>query len=185
MKNPSKLIAFALFALAAPAAAQTQDNPLSSHNRMMYYGLKVWLVAAAEKMPEAHFGFKPTPDVRSFGQLIGHVADGQYRFCSLALAEKNPGLNIEKTQSTKADLIGALKDALSYCDRAYDGMTDATASEMIKVGPGMPKLGVLTVNNLHSTLHYGNIVTYLRLKNVVPPSSDPVFANPVAPRKQP
>jgi uncharacterized damage-inducible protein DinB len=171
-------------ALATPVAASAQDNPLSFHARYMFSGLKLWLVGSAEKMPEANYSFKPADSVRSFGEIIGHAADGNYRFCSMVLGEKNPGLNIEKTKSSKADLIAALKDALAYCDRAYDGMTDAAAAEKLPMGGGMPKLGVLTVNSLHNTLHYGNLITYMRMKDVVPPSSDPAFA-PQPPKKQP
>ena len=164
--------------LLAPAGALAQDNPLSSHARYMYSGLKLFLIGAAEKMPEEHYGFKPTPEVRSFGQVLGHAADAQYRFCSIALGEKNPAPNIEQTRTSKADLMAALKEAVAYCDRAYNGLTDAAATEMLKLGPGMPKLGVLTVNSLHTTLHYGNLVTYMRMKNVVPPSSDPAYMPP-------
>ena len=157
---------------------QTPENPLSWHARYMYSGLKNFLVGSAEKMPEAHYSFKPAAEVRSYGQIIGHVADAQYRFCSLVLDEANPAPNIEQTKSTKAELIVALKEALAYCDRAYNGMTDASAAELVKLGPGMPRLGVLTTNSLHTTLHYGNLVTYMRLKNVIPPSSDPTYFPP-------
>ena len=90
------------------------------------------------------------------------------------LGEKNPAPGIEKSKTSKADLIAALKNAFAYCDKAYEGMTDASAPEMVKhMGNDMPKLGVLTANNLHTVEHYGNIVTYLRMKNIVPPTSDP------------
>ena len=167
---------------ASPASAQAPDNPLSAHARFMYSGIKLWLLGAAEKMPAEYYSFEPTEEVRTFGQMIGHVADGQYRFCSIVIGEKNPTPNIEATKTGKTDLIAALKAAFVYCDRAYDGLTDATATDMLKVGPGMPKLGVLTVNNLHSTLHYGNLITYLRLKHIVPPSSDPAYL-PQPPKK--
>ena len=97
-------------------------------------------------------------------------------FCSIELGEKNPGLKIEQTKNTKADLIAALRGAFAYCDKAYDGMTDASAAQMVKLfGSDMPKLGALTANNMHDMEHYGNLVTYMRLKNVVPPTSDPNF----------
>lgn len=168
-----------LLALAAPAAARAQDNPLSDNNRLQYGQLKLWLVGSAQKMPEENFGFQPTAAVRSYGSILGHVADVQYRFCSIVLNEKNPAPNIEKTVTSKAGLIAALETAFAYCDRAYNAMTDANGVEMIKLGPGMPKLGVLSINNLHTTLHYGNLVTYMRLKNVVPPSSDTEFNVPL------
>jgi uncharacterized damage-inducible protein DinB len=98
----------------------------------------------------------------------------QYRFCSPVLGEKDPGLKIEQTKTSKADLIAALKGAFAYCDKAYDGMTDASAAQMVKFfGSDMPKLSVLSFNCMHASEHYGNLVTYMRLKNIVPPSSEP------------
>jgi uncharacterized damage-inducible protein DinB len=160
--------------LATGAVALAQDNPLSAFNKTMYGGVKTGLLRSAEKMPEENYSFKPTDVVRSFGQILGHVADAQYLFCSLELGEKNPAPKIEQTKTSKADLIAALKDAFAYCDKAYDSITDASGTEMVKLfGSDTPKLGVLTVNNLHSVEHYGNLVTYLRMKNIVPPSSEP------------
>lgn len=130
-------------------------------------------------MPEEHYSFKPAETVRSFGQLVGHIADLQYLHCSFALGEKNPAPRIEQTKTAKADLIAALRDAFAYCDKAYSGLTDASAAQTIKVsGREMPRLGMLTVTLTHSSLHYGNLVTYLRMKDIVPPSSEPGFMRP-------
>jgi len=149
-------------------------NPFSTFNKFAYARLKTILVSSAEKMPEENYNFKPTEAVRSYGQIVGHLADAQYNFCSLALGDKNPGLKIEQTKTTKADLVAALKDAVAYCDKAYDTMTDASGAQMVKLfGSDMPKLGVLNINNMHDMEHYGNLVTYLRLKNIVPPTSEP------------
>ena len=102
------------------------------------------------------------------------MRDSQYYFCSTALGEKNPAPKIEQTKTSKADLIAALKEGFAYCDKAYDGMTDASATQMVKLfGRNTPKLAVLTVNNMHNMEHYGNLVTYMRMKNIVPPSSEP------------
>lgn len=160
---------------AQKSQAQTaQVNSLITFNKFVYTGVKGILLRSAEKMPEENYNFKPTDSVRSYGQIIGHVADAQYLFCSLALGEQNPAPNVEKTKSSKADLIAALKDAFSYCDGAYDGMTDASATQMVQLfGGDTPKLGVLNVNNMHAVEHYGNLVTYMRLKNIVPPTSEP------------
>ena len=158
------------------ASAAPQANPLSSHNRVVWEGVKHIILGSAEKMAEENFSFKPTPGVRSFGQILGHVADAQYLFCSRALGEKNPAPGIEKTKTSKADLVAALKDAFAYCDKAYEGMTDAAGTQTVNLmGGEVPKLSVLSVNNLHTTEHYGNLVTYMRMKNVVPPSSEPGF----------
>ena len=152
----------------------TDNNPLSTFNKHVYGHVKDVLLRSAEKMPEENYSFKPTDTVRSYGQIVGHVADAQYLFCSIALGEKNPAPKIEQSKTSKADLIAALKDAFAYCDKAYDGMTDASATQMVTLfGNDAPKLGVLTVNNMHNLEHYGNLVTYMRMKNIVPPSSEP------------
>jgi uncharacterized damage-inducible protein DinB len=159
--------------LAPAAGAFAEDRPLNAFNKKVYGYLKTVLLASAEKMPEENYGFKPTEAVRSYGQLLGHVADSQYYFCSAVRGEKNPGLKIEATKTSKADLIASLKEAFAYCDKAHEGMTNATAAQMVKVmKEETPKLDVLTINNLHTVEHYGNIVTYLRLKNIVPPSTE-------------
>ena len=164
----------------SPEKPKTPDNPLSTFNKFAYGREKDILLRSAEKTPEENYSFKPTEAVRSFGQIVGHLADAQYLFCSIALGEKNPAPKIEQTKSSKADLIAALKDAFAYCDKAYDSMTDASAIEMVKLfGNDAPKLDVLTVNNMHNMEHYGNLVTYMRLKNIVPPTSEP------APQPQP
>jgi uncharacterized damage-inducible protein DinB len=162
--------------LAPVAVASAQENPLIAYNKKVYGGVKGILLRTAEKVPEENYSFKPTEAVRSLGQILGHVADAQYIFCSLALGEKNPDPKVEETKTSKADLIAALKAAFAYCDKAYDGMTDASAVEKVKfMGGDSPKLGVLTVNSLHSVEHYGNLVTYMRLKNIVPPTSEQGF----------
>jgi uncharacterized damage-inducible protein DinB len=131
------------------------------------------VIGAAQKMPEENYSFKPTPEVRSFGQLVGHVADATNMFCSLALGEANPAKGIEKTKTSKADLVGALKDAVAYCSKAFDSMTDAKGSQMVKfMNFDMAKLTLLSLNTAHTDEHYGNMVTYLRIKGIVPPTSE-------------
>ena len=178
-------LAFLICLLALPAAALAQDNPLSTFNKGAYARVKDILLRSAEKMPEENYKFKPTEAVRSYGQIVGHLADAQYIFCSIALGEKNPAPNVEKTKTSKADLIAALKEGFAYCDKAYDGMTDAAGAQMVKLfGSDAPKFGALEVNNMHNLEHYGNLVTYMRLKNIVPPSSEqPPQPQPPAPPK--
>lgn len=159
---------------ALTLSAQSADNPLSAGTKGLYTMAKTNLVKAAEKMPEEHYSFKPSPDVRSFGQLVGHVADASYMFCAPALGEQAQRLGIEKGKTSKADLVQALKDAFAYCDKAYDGMTDAKAVEKVKFfGGERTNLNVLDFNVVHDYEHYGNMVTYLRIKGIVPPSSEP------------
>ena len=159
-----------------------QANPFSTFSKFAYGRVKTILISSAEKMPEENYTFKPTDAVRSYGQIVGHVADAQYMFCSTALGEKNPGLKIEQTKTSKADLVSALKEAVGYCDKAYDSMTDASGSQMVKLfDMDLPKLGALNINNMHDMEHYGNLVTYMRLKNIVPPTSE---QPPAAPQKK-
>jgi uncharacterized damage-inducible protein DinB len=163
-------------------AAPANPNPFSTYNKIFFARMKTILVASAEKMPEENYNFKPTDSIRSYGQIVGHLADAQYNFCALALGETNPGLKIEETKTTKADLVAALKGALTYCDKAYDTMTDVSGLQTLKMfGMDMPKFGVLNINNAHDMEHYGNLVTYMRLKNIVPPTSEQA---PPAPQKK-
>ncbi|MGI8741358.1 MAG: DinB family protein [Bryobacteraceae bacterium] len=159
-------------ALAGTCALQAQSsNPLSTELKQMYTGLKNNLTKMAEKMPEENYSFKATPDVRSFGQLIAHVAGSQARTCSAVNGEQKTVDTAEKT--SKADLVAALKESFTICDTAYDSLTDAAASEMIKTARGQrSKFGALAANVSHSNEEYGYMSVYMRLKGVVPPSSE-------------
>lgn len=161
-------------AVFAQASAAAPANPISTSEKNIYAMLSAGtVVAAAKKMPEEYYSFKPTPDVRSFGQLVGHVADSQYYFCSMVAGETSPVSGIEKTKTTKADLVAALNEAVGYCNKVYGGMTDAKGSEMTKMmNFDMAKLTVLSANTAHTYEHYGNMVTYMRLKGIVPPSTE-------------
>lgn len=159
------------------AVASNPDNPLLAPNKVVYGFLKDVLLRSAERMPEEYYNFRPTWVVRSFGSLVGHVADTQNSMCAIVLGEKDPALRIEKTKKTKADLIAALKDSSAYCEKAYSAMTDVSAAQIVKFrGRDATKLFVLTANNMHTMEHYGNIIVYLRMKNILPPSSDPEYA---------
>jgi uncharacterized damage-inducible protein DinB len=148
-------------------------NPITISEKGLYSFLSSAVVRAAEKMPEENYSFKPTPDVRSFGQLVGHVADANYMFCSQASGEANPSKDIEKTKTSKADLVTAIKDAVAYCDKAFDGMTDAKGSQMVKLfNFNLARITLFSLNTAHTDEHYGNMVTYLRLKGIVPPTSE-------------
>lgn len=164
---------------AVPAFSQSAANPLTAGAKMMYSMTKDNVLKSAEEMPEENYSFKPVSTVRSFGQLIGHVADAQYEFCEPVLGDgvKSPG--IEKNKTSKADLIQGLKEAFAYCDKAYDNMTDAHAAEIVNFfGRKAAKLTLLDFNSAHNDEHYGNIVTYLRIKGLVPPSSQRQYQPP-------
>lgn len=157
------------------AGAQAQGaNPTIDGLKTQYGVIKGYLAKTAEKVPEDVFAFKPTPEVRSFGQLVGHVADAQFGICSTAAGEKPPRQDIEKTMTTKAELSTALAESTAYCDKIFAGMDDKRGMEPVKFFfPNQTRALVLAFNVSHSFEHYGNMVTYMRLKNIVPPSSTP------------
>jgi uncharacterized damage-inducible protein DinB len=160
-------------AAASPAQAASPANPITASEKGFYSFVSGAVVGAAQKMPEENYSFKPTPEVRSFGQLVGHVADASYMFCSQASGESNQSKDIEKTKTSKADLVGALKDGVAYCMKAFDGMTDAKGSQIVKLfNFDLAKLTVFSINTAHTDEHYGNMVTYMRLKGIVPPTSE-------------
>ena len=169
--------------LGAQQAAQTPPsppaNPITASEKGLYSFVSGAVIGAAEKMPESNYAFKPTPEVRSFGQLVGHLADANYSFCSQALGVDDPVNGVEKTKTTKADLVSALKGAVAYCNQAFDGMTDAKASEMTKFARfDLARVSLLSLNTAHTDEHYGNMVTYMRLKGIVPPTSENQSAPP-------
>jgi uncharacterized damage-inducible protein DinB len=167
--------AIACIALAAPVLAFAQADPLVAAQKTYAGMAKGNIVKSAEKMPEENYSFKPTPEVRSFGAILAHIANANYLFCSRAAGTDNPNkVDIEKTVTAKADLIKALNEAFAYCDGVIDKLDAKSAVEQVKLfGPNThPKLGVISFNLAHNFEHYGNLVTYMRMKNLVPPSSE-------------
>jgi len=183
MKLRTSLLVFAVLALAGlPVMAQNAPkDPLSSSVRNGFKAIEKNLIGAAEKMPEENYGMRPGPqtEVRTFGQIIGHVANANYLFCARGKGEADPHTTDYEKAASKADLVKGLKDSLAYCDSAYDSLTDASAMEMVSF-PGANgqtghalRVAPLITNVAHNNEHYGNLVTYLRIKSIVPPSSEP------------
>jgi uncharacterized damage-inducible protein DinB len=161
--------------LLVPAVAYAQDaNPVSKSLKESYERVKKHVVAAADRMPPEQYDFKPTPEVRSYGQLVGHIADANYMFCSAARGEKSPAkASAEKTAKDKSALKKALADSFTYCDAVYAAATDAGMGQPAELfGGKRTKFGAMDINVAHDNEHYGNIVTYLRIKSIVPPSSE-------------
>jgi uncharacterized damage-inducible protein DinB len=172
----TRVVSFALtafLALPSMAAAQAPANPMQLSIKSVFDMLKGNLSKTAEKVGEDLYAFKPTPEVRSLGQLIGHIADSHFGICAAAAGEKPTQSGIEKSATTKAALSKALNESIAYCDKVIAGMDDTKGMEVTKffTGPST-RLGVLAFNNAHSYEHYGNLVTYMRLKGIVPPSSE-------------
>ena len=170
------------------ATAQTSDaafwtalSPsMAKVAKTMHSTIRRNLADAAELMPASDYSFKPDAEARTFAQLIGHVAAGNFLLCSQAVGEKNPSPTFAERLTDKAQLVKALNDSLNYCDRIYEATTDANFNQATTVGlPGATGPGqtptirgaVLMFNVTHNNEHYGNIVVYLRLKGQTPPST--------------
>jgi uncharacterized damage-inducible protein DinB len=131
------------------------------------------VLRTAEKVPENLYEFKPTPDVRSLGGVLGHIADGNNLLCSMANGDKPTPNPVNEKKTTRADLVTALKASFAACDQVFASTTDANATAPVDFfGQKQTRLGMLAFNNSHMWEHYGNLVTYMRLKNIVPPSSE-------------
>jgi len=165
-----------LLAIATPLVAQ-QQQAADPSRAAVAAARSSWLAAhnnivrSAEQMSEANFGFKPVATVRSFAQIVAHVADDEMGWCAQVLGEPLKQTDFEKTLTAKADVIKAIKDAGSYCEKAY-AITDAQAAGVTTIwSQPQPKIRGLMDNAAHDWEHYGNIVTYMRIKGMVPPSS--------------
>ena len=170
--NRNFVIAFAVsLTLACAVQAQTA-NPLSTEAKQAYTGVKNNLLRAADKMPEADYSFKPVPEIRSWGELVAHVADSNARACGNVKGEQKPVNAASK--KTKAEIAAALKESFDICDGVYDSLTDAVALQTVagRGGQQVSKLSMLTNNLAHLNEEYGYAAVYLRLKSIVPPSSD-------------
>jgi hypothetical protein len=152
------------------AAGACTLHAQSAEVKQGYTAIKNNLLKMADKMPEENYGFKPSPDIRSFGQLVGHIADAQMGTCSAV--DGSPKKLGASSMTSKADLVTALKASFDECDKAFDSLSDATASQTVKMGQReATKLGALTRVVIHSNEEYEYSSVYLRLKGIVPPSS--------------
>jgi uncharacterized damage-inducible protein DinB len=180
MRTTSLVITVAV-ALSASAAASAQKppaagNPIASALQQSWDSAKRNMTQSADVMPEVNYGFKPVDSVRTFGQILAHVAGANYVFCSAAMATKSPHAEdeFEKKATTRAAIIEALAASMKYCDSAYNAATDAQLAVTIEMPFGMGKgsrAAALMSNVGHLNEHYGNLVTYFRIKGIVPPSS--------------
>src|SRR5438093_845924 len=160
-RDPLALGGASVFLLAVAFAA-ARANWITAHN---------YIVRSAEQTSEANFAFKPVATVRSFAQIVAHVADDEMGWCAQVLGEPSKQTQFEKTLTSKADVIKAIRDAGAYCEKAY-AITDAEAAGVTTIWGGeQPKIRGLMDNDAHDWEHYGNIVTYMRIKGMVPPSS--------------
>jgi hypothetical protein len=161
------------FAQAPPA----QQISLATSLQRGYASVKQNLTEEIAKMPAENFSFKPgpAPELRNFGMLFGHVANAQFGACAAALGQPNPnqGHNLETEATTKEALSKALADSFALCDKAFAGLTDQNAMEMVKQGPNEIARSALLANVVvHSNEMYGTASVYMRAKGLVPPSTE-------------
>ena len=178
MRHMLFALALALFAAPVFTGAQAPANPVSESIRDSWNGAKQNLLGSARVMPDDKFNFRPVATVRTYGQILAHVAGANYLFCAAARGEKSPHTEdaFEKTATTKAQIIKAVEDSIKYCDVAYAALTDRSAGELVSAPFGSaksPRAAALMGNTGHVQEHYGNLVTYLRINGLVPPSSAP------------
>jgi len=183
----SLVVAVLALTAAWPAAAQTSPQPpatppMTAGALMARLAQGAWanakrdIVESADQMPEADYSFKPVDSVRTFGQIVAHVADSNYYYCARAKGEvaPSPDGKFEKELTTKASIVKALGESVAYCDGVYSSLTEASVVAMV-TPPGarnaIPRAQPLFANASHNVEHYGNLVTYFRLKGMVPPST--------------
>ena len=177
------IVFLCLACVSSSAAAQTTDagfaealSPsMAAVVKSMHATIRRNLAEAAASMLADEYAFKPTPQVRSFGELVGHVANANFFFCSQAKGERAPSTENYEKATDKAVLVKALNESLAYCDDTYAMTTDANFNSLIKMaGPNAGQAGrgaVLIFNTTHNNEHYGNFIVYMRLKGHVPPST--------------
>ena len=169
-----RLLAAAIaLSLSCPLAMSAQTGPVVQSLKALNDITTTNIRATVETLDEALFSFRPTEEVRSMGQILAHIANAQYTFCSTAAGEGNPSSeDFEESATTKTQIKAALEAGFAYCTEVYAGMTDAAGAGMVSFfGTSMAKSGVLAFNPAHNFEHYGNLVTYMRLNGIVPPSS--------------
>ncbi len=160
---------------APPAAAGGQTVGLALGLQRAYAGVKTNLTEAAEKLGEADYNYRPSPEIRPYGAQFAHTANSQFNSCSAAKGEPNPnaGANLEQTKTTRADIVKALADSFAYCDPVFAALTDQSALELVRQGQNQVARGSVLANLIaHSNEEYGVITVYLRTKNLVPPSTE-------------
>ncbi len=165
-----RLSTLTLILTCAAAGLFAQNNPFSADAKGAYTGIKNTLMRAADKMPAENYSFKTVPEVRTYGEMITHVADIQFMLCGMVKGEQK---QMKAPGTTKEQATAYLKSSFDYCDGVYDSMTDAAGAEKVKMfGRELTKLGVLNFNIGHDNEMYGTMVAFLRIKGIVPPSSD-------------
>lgn len=169
--KPCSLFMGILGAVLLASTVYAQASAVPGDLKQAYTGVKNDILQAAEKMPDADYSYMPTPQERNFGGWVAHVAEAQMGACS--------GINGARKRSdagsktSKADLVAALKESFDECDKAIDGTTESNMNEPVPSFRGQtPRIAALFGNISHDNECYGSMAVYLRMKGIVPPSTE-------------
>jgi uncharacterized damage-inducible protein DinB len=167
--------------VATSAAAQAPASPrppqtFTAYLQGQYATLKRNISGSAEKMPAEHFGFRPVPEVMTYGELINHIVETQYAYCNAVKGGANPAAGKNFKVTDKAAIIQVVKESFAYCDDAFAELSETKALEMVTAGTAPNQRQLARANQMtqlvvHGNEHYGNLITYMRIKGIVPPSS--------------
>jgi hypothetical protein len=178
----ARLSALIVAVLVIPMTAAAQESAAPTKKTLTLSGLMLEdyrnmqqnLADAADKMPDDQYGFRPTPEVKPFGQLVAHTALAQFRICAWLKGEANPHKDDkEDATRSKADEIALLKASTAYCDPLIMALKDAVMTDLVDTGDFKAAKGLFPAAlNSHGNEMYGTMAVYLRLKGIVPPSTE-------------
>jgi len=170
-----RMMLWAVMGLAPTAVlgqAASSANPLAAEVQGRYTAVKGFILKAADNMPAENYSYKPTPDIRTFARVVNHVTEAQNRSCG-ALNGVSDAKPAPPETADKATIVDALKASFAECDKAFSGLTDATLTEMVQAGPAKrSRIGIAWGTVTHDTEQYATLALYMRLKGLVPPSSE-------------
>jgi uncharacterized damage-inducible protein DinB len=169
------VIAASLLSCARSMPPAPADQALVTSSHDLFTHVSGLILRSADKIPDDLWSYQPTPEVRTVGQLFAHIADGSNHICALAVGGQPAPGSVEKSATTKTDIVAALKREFAGCEADYATMAPETAVQTIDVGGGQKRTRIAEMDYevAHTWEHYGNLVTYMRLKGIVPPSSEP------------
>jgi uncharacterized damage-inducible protein DinB len=168
-----RIMLVAASALIVSPLSLSAQNPIRDSLKGLFDITRASITATAGELSPEIYAYRPTEEVRTAGQILAHIADAQYMFCSTAAGESSPQTEgIEQTRTTKPLIVEALEQSFAYCERVFANTPDARGGQSVTL-MGMPTtaFGTLAFNSAHNYEHYGNLVTYMRLNGIVPPSS--------------
>ena len=166
------ICALSASSITVPLRAQAGGDATIASVKGLHDTVKGYIIKAAAQVPEDKYKFQPTKDVRTMGQLFGHIANASAMICNAAIGVTAPASADAEKLATKAEIQKALDAAFAACDQAFQKITAASANESVTLfGQKHTRVGAMAFNNAHNFEHYGNLVTYMRINGMVPPSS--------------